>query len=159
MKPKNPLLFTLLLPLLFFGIQMVKAQNIPAGASQNQSILSGSRLKSEDVTTKVDAVFIGEIEEIGFPTTLSPGALTYHGVKVKVLQVLRGSVGAEVTVTLYAERTSNVREQAPKVSGTYIFFIKQTPGWNIVHKLLPATDDNIAKVKQLIAAAPAPASK
>ncbi|MDB4793750.1 hypothetical protein OAG63_01825, partial [Methylacidiphilales bacterium] len=87
------------------------------------------------------------------------GRAAYHGVQVKILQVLRGAADTQVTVTLYATFEENVHEQPPKINGTYIFLAHKNTevGWDqyTVLKLLPATDDNIAKVKALITAAPA----
>ena len=52
---------------------------------------------------------------------------------------------------------TNSHEQLPKVGNTYIFFVKKIahpdPDPYRAIKLLPATDDNIAKVKALIAQA------
>jgi hypothetical protein len=141
---------------LVLGIQITKGQNTPAGVEQSEPVLSGSTLKSEDVMVKADAIFVGEIVEIGFPTAKAPGRGSYYGVQVKVLQVLRGSVDAQVTVTLYT--TYSAHEQPPKVGNTYIFFAHKNtePGWDnyTVVKLLPATDATITKVKGIIAQAP-----
>jgi hypothetical protein len=145
---------------LILGFQISKAQNALSETRENISIkLSGSDLKSEDIVLKANAVFVGEITELGHPNTKAPGQNVYHGVQIKVLQVLRGSVDAQVTVTLYIHFAPNSSENPPKVGNTYIFFAHKNTevGWNpfTVLKLLPATDDNIAKVKALIAAAPA----
>ncbi|MCE0482915.1 MAG: hypothetical protein LV479_01600, partial [Methylacidiphilales bacterium] len=80
------------------------------------------------------------------------------GNKIKVLQVIRGSVEGQVTISFKIR--GGLHEQPPQEGDTYIFFAHKNtePGWDnyTVLKLLPATDDNIAKVKALIAAAPAP---
>jgi hypothetical protein len=133
------------------GLQLSKAQN--------ELVLSGSSLKSEDIATKVDAIFVGEITAIGFGNTKEKGESSYRGVQVKVLQVLRGAVDTSITVTLYVVGRMDFHEDPPKVGSSYIFFAKKAGAFEkdpyIVLKLLPATDANIAKVKALIAAAPA----
>ncbi len=143
---------------LILCVQIMKAQNAPAGAVQSEPLLSGSSLKSEDLALKADAIFVGEITAIGGGNPKATGRSAYHGVQVKVLEVLRGSVAAQVSVTLYARFEGGIHEQAPKVGGTYIFFAHKNtePGWDnyTVLKLLPATDATTAKVKGLIPAAP-----
>jgi len=130
---------------LVLGIQPVKAQNEP--------VLNGSTLKAEDIAAKADAVFVGEIIQMGFPNPSAPGLASY-GTQVKVLQVLRGSVDAQITVTIDTHAMN--REEPPKVGTQYIFFVKKEGDHFKALKLLTATDANIAKVKALIAAAPAP---
>src|SRR5260221_10713215 len=123
MKTRTALLLSMLLLSLVLGVQICKGQNTPAETDQSAPILSGSGLKSEDVAVKADAVFVGEITKMGLLDESAPGRDSYHGVQVKVLQVLRGTVAAQVSVTLYATYTA--REQPPKVGGTYIFFARK----------------------------------
>jgi hypothetical protein len=142
------------------SIQSVKAQN-PVAAGQGESILTGSAQKSEEIAAKADVVvFIGKIIELGDPVPASTDTASYSGVQVKVLQVLRGTVDGDVVkVTLRTTWGRNVHESPPVVGSTYIFFARKNTekGWNpyTVLKLLPATDATTAKVKALIAAAPA----
>jgi hypothetical protein len=135
----------LLLACLALGIQPLKAKNEP--------VLSGSTQKTENIVLKCDAVFIGQITHMRLGPPASSNVASYTGVKVKVLQMLRGSFDEQIPVMLNVLALNH--EEAPTTEGTYIFFLKKESGWNIVKKLLPATNDNIAKVKALIAAAPA----
>ena len=145
---------------LVLGIQISKAQNSPAEAVQNEPILSGSSLKSEDTVIKSDAIFIGQITQMGFQSLKAAGRSSYYGNIVKILQVLRGTVDAQIKITLYVYYVSDTPENPPKTGNSYIFFVKKNapgqPDPYAALKLLPATDDNIAKVKALIAASPAP---
>lgn len=162
MKTRTALPVTMLWIMLslVFTIQISRAQNTPAGAEQNEPALSGSTLRSEDVATKADAVFVGQITHLGFSNLKALGEAVYRGLQVKVLQVLRGSVDPQSTFTLRVMVPSiSSHENPPAVGSTYIFFVKKDdPSKHdayTVLKLLPATDDNIAKVKAVIAAAPA----
>jgi hypothetical protein len=137
------------------SIQGLKAQNTPAG-----EILSGSTQKSEDIASKVDAVFVGQVTQIGFAVPEGDATASYPGIRVKILQVLRGSISAQVVkVTLRTTWRQDVHETPPTVGSSYIFFVKNKAQGASDHftalKLLPATDDNTANVKALIAAAPA----
>ena len=142
---------------LVFSVQVSSAQNnAPA-----EMVLSGSTFKSEDVLAKADVVFVGTITEAGSEVLLPPTAPyagpLYGGVKVNVLQVLRGSIGAQVSVSLFTSFVHH--EKLHTVGSSYIFFVKKNapgqPDPYTALKLLPATGDNIAKVKALIATAPA----
>lgn len=145
---------------LVFTIQISRAQNTPAGAGQNEPMLTGSTLRSDDVATKADAVFVGQITHLGFSNLKALGEAVYRGVQVNILQVLRGSLDPQSTFTLRVMVPSTrSHENPPTVGISYIFFVKRDdPSKHdayTVLKLLPATDANIAKVKALIAAAPA----
>ena len=76
--------------------------------------------------------------------------------KVKSSQVLFGKVSDIILVTVHVTWDSRVHEEVPVKGDSYIFFLKKGSQEGLdpftVFKLLPATDDNIAKVKALIAA-------
>jgi hypothetical protein len=61
-------------------------------------------------------------------------------------------------VTVAFKTVDDAHEETPTVGNSYIFFvvtvIHPDPDPYKAHKILPATEDNIAKVKALIAAAP-----
>jgi hypothetical protein len=107
-------------------------------------------------TSKSDIIFVGTITNSGtktqLPTTIMYAGTAYGGIKVKVLSVLRGSVGSRASVCLIVDTT--VHEERPAVGGAYIFFVvpneDQTPDPFYALKLLPATDDNIARARKLI---------
>ncbi len=159
MKLKYFLLLTICaLFTIVVNLQSLKAQN-PTTTRQGEPILSGSAQKSEEIAAKANTVFIGKIIELGDPVPIAMDTASYSGVQVKVLQILRGTVNDEVVkVTLHTTWGRNMHETPPVIGNTYIFFARKNTekGWNpyTVLKLLPATDDNITKVKALIAAAP-----
>jgi len=145
--------------LLILGIQPLNAQNSPATGPSESIKLSGSAIKAEDIVLSCDAVCVGEIEDMGLPTNSSTtGLVVYSGIEVKVLQILRGSVEYQIKITLNTLKSPSLQEMPPKFGGSYIFFVnRNNPEADdpfIALKLLPATDDNIAMVKKLIAAAP-----
>lgn len=165
MKTKSVLLPSILWTLLLIlGIQTSKAQNIPAEAGQNESVrLIGSNIKTKDIISKMDAIFVGKITKRGEKVILPPIAQDrgnlYGGIKVAVAQVLRGSVDTQISVTLFLNAL--YYEKLPWIGTSYIFFVTKdakvdpfNPDPFTVLKLLPATDANIAKVKKLIVATP-----
>jgi hypothetical protein len=137
-----------------YGFQCLDAQNTSSIDSQVK--LSGSSLRSGDLIVKSDVICVGEITTIGSPLSRATGQDTYAGVKIQISQDLKSHIDSPALVEIVVAKEHDLKEEAPELETSYIFFIKKIPGWNIVLKLLPATDDNIAKVKALIAAAPAP---
>ena len=107
----------------------------------------GSRIKTEDAVSKSDAVFIGKITKVGFISVAAPNESSYVGTEVMVSEALKGSSKGRMTVRLHRVYP----EQALKAGDFDIFFVTGAT----VLKLLPATDGNIATVKNLIAQLPA----
>ena len=116
--------------------------------------LSGSEKKTKDIINKSDIIFIGQIITKGWVDAASPG-MNSRGFTISIKTVLKGQVDSEVRVTLYVKNNGRIIEAVPQIGQSYIFFVKQGANQQlIVLKLLPPTDENIAKVKALIAAAP-----
>jgi len=130
--------------------QLVAESTPPA---QNEPLLSGSELTVSVAVAKADVIFTGQVIEIGHPAKKDLGTNVYHHLKLKRLEVLWGAIDAFVYVRLNANY-NEPSESAPEVGLSYIFFAKKNEEGSFdpftVLKLLPATDDNIAKVKQLI---------
>ena len=129
---------------------------LPAIArGDNAPALTGSNAKITDALAQSDAVFVGQVKDIGFGDFKAKGGLMFRGVQVNVLQVLRGAVGASVTVTLGVVGIAGFHEDPPTTGNSYIFFVlrKGAPEADPydVLKLLKATDVNIASVKKLVA--------
>jgi hypothetical protein len=129
---------------------------ISMGLCKGQAAFTGSEVRSEKVVKQSDAIFTGQIEEIGAAVVKAFGEKSYYGVKVKVLEVLKGTVDPEVSVSSIARTDTKVPEVAPETGKTYIFFAekKEVGSQYRVLKLLPADDASISQVKVLIAAAP-----
>ena len=142
---------------LTFSIQSAKAQNdSPGNAADQQVGLPGSAAKVEEVVLKSNAVFVGTITQMGFVDLGAVGVVSYGNVKVKVSQVFLGVVDSVTSVTFDVKNRPKVHEREPQVGNAYIFFAKTNAKGSsdqfTVLKLLPATDDTIAKVKAVIAA-------
>jgi len=128
--------------------------NVHAG---DDTKLTGSDLKVENAALHSDAIFVGQITDVGaeeeFPPASAYAGPLYHGVKIKIIQVLRGTVGTQTSVTLFVDFVA--QEKLQTVGNSYIFFVTKNrdkdPDPFTALKLLPATDDSIAKIKQLIA--------
>ena len=141
---------------MFFSLVFGFFQNAPA-TSPSDSELSGRDIKIENAVSKSDSIFVGKISKMRLGSITATDRVAYGGVQIRVLQFLRGSIDSQSLVTIYITASHVVHEAPPEVGMPYIFFVtKNTHGTSdpyTVLKLLPATDDNIAKVKQLIATA------
>jgi len=159
MKKRSILSLSLFLAIFSFvsGVETSIAQDASDGTSQTEPAkLTGSVVKVEDIALTCDAIFVGEITDTGLPSDPSQDGWTaYTGIGVSVSEALRGSVDSQVNVTLHTLSNANVQESPPAYQHTYIFLVNKTSDATqdpyIVVKLLPATDDNIATVKKLLA--------
>jgi len=138
-------------------VQTSKAQDVSDSVDQNTPVkLTGSVVKTGDIIATCDDVFIGEITDIGIPSDPSEDGWTLStGVGVEVSENLRGSVESQISVSLRTLSNPNVQESPPKYDSSYIFLVNKTTDasqdpYRVV-KLLPATDDNIAMVRKLLA--------
>ncbi|HXC02119.1 MAG TPA: hypothetical protein VNU49_05665 [Opitutaceae bacterium] len=135
-----------------FAAQEIYSQD--ASALQQPIKLSGSEQTTVNMVLKCDVIFIGKVEEIGMPGLKSAGQSTYHGVRVRVSQLLKGSIDSPVLVSLRVTIGKRLQEVPPQIGKSYVFFVEKRPSENIARKLLDGTDVNIAKIKQLIATPP-----
>ena len=113
----------------------------------NQHQLSGSMLKLPEAA-KSDVTFIAQITKLGFPDADSSGETGYGGTEAKVLQVLRGSIDSPVVLDIHVLYIPH--EEPPRVGRSYIFFANKVPGYTEVRKILPLTDEDVAKVKEVL---------
>jgi len=141
---------------LVFIAQAFTAQAATVDANEK---LTGSDLLLKDAVKTSDAIFRGQLIEIGAPVFKGIGE-SFYGVKVNVIETYLGNLDA------YESSIDNVlvsllvlphpgNERSPVVDHLYIFFVQKTksPGLNVL-KILPATDNNIAMVDKLIASGP-----
>ena len=167
--PYLGLTWTLLVGLVL-GAQALVAQTAPGGAGQNAPVkLTGSTKEIKDVARDI-ADFVGQITNLDPPVAVTAG-MYRSSATVKVSQVLLPldqslarfagvSLNPYTSIRVDIDYNHKIHEEAPKSGTTYIFItglwqINSMPARFSADKLLPATDDNIAEVKKLIAAAPA----
>ena len=107
---------------------------------------------TEEQASKYKAIFIGEFVSLGDgPNPDALGEGYYNNAKVKVAESYKGSLSG----TLMAD--SSVLEMIepesrPQLTTKYLFFAHSgSPGYLQVKKLLPATEQNIIRIKVLIA--------
>ena len=135
--------------MLFSKVGKADVVNTPAN-------LAGSNLKTEEIVATSSIIFVGKITTLGPMDMMAKGVRTYRSVSVSVSEVLKGNADHEIKITIPV-RYEPFNEVTPEVAHAYIFFIKSDAAGRLTTlKLLPATDEGITEVKQLIVAAPAP---
>jgi hypothetical protein len=122
--------------------------------SEDAPNLMGSAIKTEDAIGRSQVIFVGRLVSLGERDNSldheSDGP-EYPVARVKILEALKGTFDDSKFVGIYP--SDILKEATPKEGTLYIFFVKyagnaSTP--HIVFKVLPVTEDNIAKMKNLI---------
>jgi len=136
-------------PLSFCSFLIITALTLLSAHASDGPALTGSSLKLDDEVASATEIVIGKFTEINEGASFTLSGYRYRGL-IAISDILKGNapVSSKVAFTVGIQ----TRESAPNLSDTYIVIIDN----HHIHKLLPATVDNIAKVKALIAAAPAP---
>ncbi|MEO6052597.1 MAG: hypothetical protein ABIP97_01150 [Chthoniobacterales bacterium] len=106
----------------------------------------GSERSPDNAIKASTTIGIGILEESGNAATSdTPGADYFNNAKITLHDTLKGSLIGKVTVN-YSLKTG--KESAPLVKTPYIIFLTSSnSAQNRIIKLLPATADDIAKVK------------
>jgi hypothetical protein len=120
-----------------------------------QTASTGSHMSIETASS-ADLIFSGKILNLG-PRIIGPPNISVYGfISVTVLETYKGASDPQLTVAARTKFTGkSFLERIPSINSTYIFFVKRNNGDNIVLKLIPTNNENIAKTKAVIAAAPA----
>ena len=145
---KNLLLACLVM---FCAVPVLSRGDTPATA------LSGHEKKSEDLIAVVPDIVVGKFTSLGSGSDDAPGATFYEKAEIEVVSSLKGTLSGNLQAGYSVKSFPPSKKETVPVIGTpYIMFIQKLgPTEYEIKKLLPATDDNLAKVKGLIDAAPA----
>lgn len=157
MKTKKQ--FIVLLAVLF-GLAIDARTLISQSASETPIqgdgvIFSGTSPIEQYALTSSTVIFIGKTtQDISGPGfAKAPAGHKMYDALVQVAQILKGSIDSPATVTLFIRSVEPV-ETPPKAGSPYIFFVEQHKWGNNVYIFIPATQENINKVKQLISEPP-----
>jgi hypothetical protein len=116
------------------------------------TVFNSAGIIRADEASKADIAFVGKIIKFGPVALGPPGGAFLCGTKIKVSQALRGAAGNEVSITIHAYPNSGYPRL--KLGDSAIFLVRKVavpdPDPYVAVKILPATGDNIAKVKKLI---------
>lgn len=132
--------------------------------------LPGSTIKTKYAVAKADAIFTGQVEQEADAiftaeveqngVTKASGENLFCGIKIKVVDVFKGTVDSKISVSMVVKMVEPVIEAAPppQSNKTYILFVIKKTGKDndpfTALKLLHATDDNIVMVKKLVTQLP-----
>lgn len=131
--------------------------SLSAKAQTGEPLLPGSSSKLEKAVSRADIIVVAKLISLGITMPDATAQADYDSAQIQVTQTLRGSPNQNMSVSISVHYSKGrVEEVTPKEGKEYLFLIHtdETNRRDVV-KLLSATGDNIAKVKALIAAAPA----
>jgi hypothetical protein len=137
-------------PLSFYYCVIITAFSLVCTYAGESVPLVGSLNSTRDEVISATDVVLGKFTKVragGFESMMGVG---YHG-EITILQVLKGNAFGSLEVGFSVIRGPKNTEAEPNLDDKYIIMMSG----HDVRKLLPATDANIAKIKALIAAAPA----
>jgi hypothetical protein len=135
----------------YYCIILTVFSSICSYADENTPLVGHWRSTKDEIASATDIV-IGKFTQVRAGGAGSISGLEYHGA-ITVLHVLKGNASGNVEVVFRVILGSKDKEAEPDLGDTYIIILYDH---QMIRKLLPATDANIAKVKALIAAAPVP---
>jgi hypothetical protein len=143
--------------LILAALSLALVVNGYSQSSSDTKMLSGHGKKSENAIKESTDIVIAVFTTLGSPGADATGENDYDGAEIEITSALKGTLSGKLKVFYIVYAMPGKNQESPPVLGTqYIMFIHQTgPTEYEIKKLLPATDDNIAKIKALIAAAPA----
>lgn len=114
--------------------------------------LPGSRIKDEDAIKKASLIIVGKIVDPGGRSFDFPSETHHGGVKVEVLQILKGDVPEELSLDFVVnEYPRETVEKAPEVGQPYIIFLKEKSPKAI--KFLPYTEEQRRHIVDLVSSA------
>ena len=129
---------------LFLGVCIVVAEDIPTTTPE----LSGSEATLSEALSGASIVVVAKVVRIGAAPSRKSGSYSaYHGVRLQVARILKGSIDSEVSVSLFVRR-GDIMESVPQSDKTYVFIINGAPGALTVKKVLEANAESITKVTQ-----------
>jgi hypothetical protein len=112
----------------------------------------GCRIKTEDAVKRAPLIIVATFVDFGI-RSLGSSKVYHDRAKVEVLQVLKGYISKELSLSFYVYDASPiVVEKTPEVGQRYIIFIKDEDGINAI-KFLPDTDEQRWQIMELISSA------
>lgn len=126
--------------------------SLVCGYAGEETPLAGSLHPLRDEVISATDVVIGKFLVVKARDTFSSMMGAEYQGQITILQTLKGNESGSLEVGFPVIRGGKNKEAEPNLNDTYIIILVQH---QVIRKLLPATDANIAKVKALIAAAPA----
>jgi hypothetical protein len=123
--------------------------------ANNKIGFTGDDIDIKEAISPSKLIFVGSLTNLGKVDLRGKGTFAYDMAVAVVSKIYLGNVESPVKLNIRVRNNAMVMETAPSLDEPYIFIISQKNNHNYLIKLLPATDDNIAKVKALIAAMPA----
>jgi len=133
--------------LLYFSVVIITSVTFLSAYASDAPNLVGSSLKLDDEVASATEIVTGKFIELNQSSAFTLSGDRYHG-QISISDVLKGNAPVSTKVAFWV--VPETKESAPNLHDSYIAIIDN----HIIHKLLPATANNITKVKALIAQIP-----
>jgi hypothetical protein len=121
----------------------------------DDSVLPGDEKKESDLINPTIDIVIGKFIALGVMGDPDGGGVRYYQKgKIEIISILRGTLSGDILVS-YLQKSFAIdhKEVGPSIAVDYIFFIKnQTiePDEYELEKVLPASNEDVARIKALI---------
>jgi len=117
----------------------------PAYADEGARLV-GSRTSTKEVTVSATDIVLGKFTKVRPTNAASMLGVLYNG-EITISQALKGNKSGSLEVGFSVIPIGKDKEAEPNLRDTYIMFITDQQ----VLKLLPATDENISRIKSFLA--------
>lgn len=114
--------------------------------------LAGRDIDETAAKDKADAIVVAKILEIGRIDPGAPGQAYHDNAMILISNALSGNLSGPQTMSFTVQRfPEEISEVAPQVGESLVIFLsKRSDGlWHAI-KMLPATDDTIKRIKQML---------
>jgi hypothetical protein len=115
--------------------------------------MPGHEAKEQDLIKKKNEIVVAKFISLGSGGLDELGASSYEKAEIEITQTLRGNLSGHLKVSYVVKSLpTNEQEARPTIDILYIMFIHSLGANEYeTEKLLPATDQNISRIKALIA--------
>jgi hypothetical protein len=113
------------------------------GAPSDHGNLPGSQRSLQDAQREADIIVVADVAATG--DTVGGASSVMVGIEVKPMVVLKGRPTAGELVAVSVQASG--QERLPRKGETYIFFIQDRGGHARIIKMMPQTDENLAKIR------------
>jgi len=118
-----------------------------------QELFTGRAIKAEDAVKAADLIVVARLVDLGLPQADAPGETYYENAKLEITNTLKGNPEAyTILISFSVQKVSpTAPEKEPEKGQEYLFFIRKNGDSRLKGvKILPATENNLSKVTNLV---------
>jgi hypothetical protein len=128
-------------------------------SANDQPILVGHWEKDSNLAASVPDIVSAKFTRLASPTASTMSEEHCSGGQITIVATLKGTASGSYNVTYYLRvgkwtQAPNWEEAQPKLGTRYILFMRSESNGYFIEKIVPLNDENLAKIRTLIAALP-----